>query len=202
MVVRTTRAESKAATRTELLDAARRVFVDRGYHGASLDLVAREAGYTKGAVYSAFANKADLFLAVYDREMEGRRERIADAVAEARARGAEPADEAGRDFFARVRDERPWTLALLEFRLHAARDPVVNAAWSERHRAFVEFFAETVVTPFTGEAGGVAEAIVGIALANGFALEHLALPDLADEERYIAALSLVGDALGAGATRR
>src|SRR3712207_10080 len=73
MAVRTTRAASKAATRNGLLEAARRVFVERGYHGASLDLVAREAGYTKGAVYSAFANKADLFLAVYDRDRKSTR---------------------------------------------------------------------------------------------------------------------------------
>src|SRR3954465_11737054 len=96
MAVRMTRAESKAATREELLDAARRVFLERGYHGASLELVARAAGYTKGAVYSAFASKADMFLALYDREMEARRERL-EAVA------ADPAE-----WLERVRGARAW----------------------------------------------------------------------------------------------
>src|SRR5512134_2307098 len=115
MATRLTRSESKAATREELLEAARRVFLDRGYHGASLDLVAREAGYTKGAVYSAFANKADLFLAVYDREQERRR-----ATLEHVTRSGDPTTQA-EDWLERVRSERPWVLALLEFRLHAAR---------------------------------------------------------------------------------
>src|SRR3954470_4785499 len=159
MAVRVSRAESKAATRAELLDAARRVFLERGFHGASLELVAREAGYTKGAVYSAFAGKADLFLAVYDREMERRRAEISAVVAEALARGDESADEAGRDFFRRLRAERAWTLTLLEFRLHAARHPDVNAAWSQRHREFVSWFAESVITPFLGREVGVGDAL-------------------------------------------
>ncbi len=43
--------------------AARTVFLRRGFHGASLDEIAEEAGYTKGAVYSNFAGKDDLYLA-------------------------------------------------------------------------------------------------------------------------------------------
>jgi AcrR family transcriptional regulator len=181
-----TRAESKAATRAGLLDAARRVFLERGFHGASLELVAREAGYTKGAVYSAFAGKADLFLAVYDREMERRRAEISSVVS---------AGEAGRDFFRRLQAERAWTLALLEFRLHAARNAEVNAAWSERHRAFVEWFAEAVLTPFADRELGVPDALAAIAMSNGYALEHLALPDEADEEAYVEALSILWEGL-------
>ena len=47
MTTRLTRPERKAATRRELLDAARTVFLRRGFHGASLDEIAEEAGYTK-----------------------------------------------------------------------------------------------------------------------------------------------------------
>src|SRR5829696_4377887 len=122
------RAESKAATRAELLDAARSVLVERGYHGASLDLVAREAGYTKGAVYSAFGGKAQMFLAVWEREVERRWSRIEREAAE-----ADPADIAtttGEDWLARLRAEREWTLALLEFRLHAAREPDLNQLYA------------------------------------------------------------------------
>ena len=61
-------------TREHLLAAAAEVFAERGFHGASLDEVAAVAGFTKGAVYSNFKNKEDLFLALfqanYDREME------------------------------------------------------------------------------------------------------------------------------------
>src|SRR4051794_16274585 len=64
--MRMTRAESKQHTREALLAAAREVFARDGFHGATLERVAQEAGFTKGAVYSAFDSKADLFLAVYE----------------------------------------------------------------------------------------------------------------------------------------
>src|SRR5690625_5096186 len=63
---RRTRAELQQETREHLLEAAAVVFTQRGYHGATMDAVAQEAGYTKGAVYSNFANKEDLFLALLD----------------------------------------------------------------------------------------------------------------------------------------
>lgn len=59
---RLTRSEAKARTRTALLSAAKSVFAREGYGGASLDQIAADAGYTKGAVYTHFASKEELFL--------------------------------------------------------------------------------------------------------------------------------------------
>ena len=168
--MRMTRAESKAATRSELLDAARRVFVERGYHGASLELVAGEAGYTKGAVYSAFGSKGRMFLAVYEREIE---ERLAMFV----ETGPDPA-AAARQHLGRVRADPGWTLALLEFRLHAAaRDPELNGAYAERHRRYLATLSDVVGT----------DATAMIALGNGFALEQLATPEEEVETMFIEA---------------
>ena len=70
-----TQERRRQLTREHLLAAAAQVFAERGFHGATLDEVARVAGFTKGAVYSNFASKDDLFLALfkanYEREMEG-----------------------------------------------------------------------------------------------------------------------------------
>ena len=66
MVARLARPERKAKTREDILAAARRVFFGSGFHGTTLDEIAEEAGYTKGAVYSNFASKDDLFLAVFE----------------------------------------------------------------------------------------------------------------------------------------
>src|SRR3954467_6575664 len=63
---RSRRQERKDETRAELIAAAARVFARAGFHGASLEEIAREAGYTTGAIYWHFANKDDLFLAVYE----------------------------------------------------------------------------------------------------------------------------------------
>ena len=74
---------------------------ERGFHGASLDEVAAVAGFTKGAVYSNFKNKEDLFLALfkanYDREMEALRATLDDSEVPPEARIS--------DFVALIRDE-------------------------------------------------------------------------------------------------
>jgi AcrR family transcriptional regulator len=54
-------------TRSLLLDAAEEVFAEKGFTSATLDDIARTAGYTKGAIYKHFGAKEDLFLAVSDR---------------------------------------------------------------------------------------------------------------------------------------
>ena len=67
MAERWTRERRLEHTRTVLLDAAEDVFAEKGFTPATLDDIARAAGYTKGAIYKHFATKEDLFLAVSDR---------------------------------------------------------------------------------------------------------------------------------------
>src|SRR2546423_7431059 len=62
LTTRLTRAERQAQTRRELLDAAARVFVRRGFQGSSVEEIAAEAGYTRGAFYSNFRSKEELFV--------------------------------------------------------------------------------------------------------------------------------------------
>ena len=57
-------------TRRHLLEAAAIVFAQKGFHAATLDEVAAAAGFTKGAVYSNFKSKDDLFLALFDDRIE------------------------------------------------------------------------------------------------------------------------------------
>ena len=71
-----TRADRRARTREELVDAADRLFTTNGFHATSVDAVADAAGYTKGAVYSNFASKEDLFFAVYERRVDRRVEEM------------------------------------------------------------------------------------------------------------------------------
>src|SRR5690349_7900620 len=71
-----TRLEAKERTRARLLDAADETFRRDGYHGTDLREVARRAGVTTGAVYWSFPSKADLFLAVFDRNLEQRLQEV------------------------------------------------------------------------------------------------------------------------------
>jgi AcrR family transcriptional regulator len=59
---RLTRAERQAQTRRELLDAAARVFVRRGFTGSSVEEISAEAGYTRGAFYSNFSSKDEILV--------------------------------------------------------------------------------------------------------------------------------------------
>jgi AcrR family transcriptional regulator len=67
---RRTQAQRRATTTRALLDAARSLFAEKGYHGAAAEEIVRRAGLTRGALYHHFEDKKDLFRVVVD-EMEG-----------------------------------------------------------------------------------------------------------------------------------
>jgi AcrR family transcriptional regulator len=76
-----TQAERRAATRSRLLDAAETLFVDRGYEGTSTQQILAAAGVSRGGLYHHFANKRELFEAVFSR--------VSDAALARAARGVE-----------------------------------------------------------------------------------------------------------------
>jgi AcrR family transcriptional regulator len=65
------RSARKAETRTRLLEAAARVYTRDGFGGATLDEVAAEAGFTKGAVYAHFGSKENLLVALMEEHLAG-----------------------------------------------------------------------------------------------------------------------------------
>jgi AcrR family transcriptional regulator len=79
-----TQAERSEATRTALMDAARRLFAERGYADVGTEEIVREAGVTRGALYHHFDGKRDLLRAVYE-QIEGE---IAQDLAERAVSGA------------------------------------------------------------------------------------------------------------------
>src|SRR5262245_64069879 len=74
MMTRLRRAQMVERNREAVLRAARRVFLDKGYAGATLESIAEEAGFSKGVMYSQFHSKADIFLTLMERRMEERNE--------------------------------------------------------------------------------------------------------------------------------
>jgi AcrR family transcriptional regulator len=173
VVARMSRAERKAQTRSALLKAGRGLFTHEGFHGATLDRVAAEAGFTKGAVYASFPTKADLFLAIFEERCEAR-------CAEIRRMGERASSPAGflelivADWQRVMRRERDWTLLLIEFWVHAARDDDLRERLLELHlrtrRATVDALERLGAAD--GLALDVEDAVTGqIALGNGMNLE-------------------------------
>jgi AcrR family transcriptional regulator len=114
-----TRAERRAQTRAALLDAAARVFVDRGFAGASVEAIAAEAGYTRGAFYSNFATKEELFVAL----LQERGFELARSVARKGA-GLTPGEVGAYAAAVHTHAIEEWMIRLfLEVLAHAGRDP-------------------------------------------------------------------------------
>jgi AcrR family transcriptional regulator len=167
------RAERRDRTVAELVDAADRLFVSRGFHATSVDQIATEAGYTKGAVYSNFTSKEELFFAVYRR----RAEQFVDAV-EPMIDELGPVEALNRlalDTTTRRGREDGWLAVFFEFWAHVLRHPELRerfAAIRRRSRqpleAALERFAEDrhARLPFDATAATVTmnAAQVGLAL--------------------------------------
>jgi AcrR family transcriptional regulator len=133
---RLTRAERREATRTELLEAASRVFARQGFHAATLDDVAREAGYTTGAIYSNFVGKDELFRAAFEYQIA----RDIREVAEAEATATEDTPGARTRAYSRrwmelLRERPEMFLLLLEYWAYAMRRPELRESFAERFGA-------------------------------------------------------------------
>jgi AcrR family transcriptional regulator len=142
MAVRLSRAERREQTRQELISAAEACFVSRGFHASSVDEVAERAGYTKGAVYSNFASKEDLFFAVYERRVE---QVLTEVVPGLRQAGVESAFDwlATAAIERRDRDDG-WLAVFFEFWAHTLRHPELRDRFAAIHARFLEPLAEAV----------------------------------------------------------
>jgi AcrR family transcriptional regulator len=142
MAVRMSRAERREQTRQELISAAEACFVSRGFHASSVDEVAERAGYTKGAVYSNFASKEDLFFAVYERRVEQVLTEVAPGL---RQLGAERAfDQLAAGAMHRRDPDDGWRAVFFEFWAHVVRHPELRERFAAIHARFLEPLADAV----------------------------------------------------------
>lgn len=196
---RLTRTESKALTRERVLEAARVVFLQRGFHATTVDQIAEEAGFTKGAVYSAFDSKAELFLALYEERVA---RRAGDYLRSGEGLGAdEQARAAVAEWVEVLRRDRDWSLVLIEFWIHAARDEKLRERFSRLHATLRHSLAEA----FEGAADRSGRrlaassellAMASMALANGFVLEGFAEPEVVSGGAFAEVAILLGSAFG------
>ncbi|HYU61707.1 MAG TPA: TetR/AcrR family transcriptional regulator [Solirubrobacterales bacterium] len=205
MPPRLTRKERKANTRSNLLRSAAKVFCRKGMEGGSIDEVAQDAGYTKGAFYANFKSKEELFLAMLDERFEERLEEI-DRVAAAGGGIEDQAREAGADFARHLGDDE-WHRLFLEFTAYAARDEDFRQELTTRLRSLRERIA--AVYRSTAEQAGTEPplpveqvAMMTFTMANGFALAKLLEPDEVPDELFGTMLAVLFTGLGAIATER
>ena len=130
-------------TRERLLEAAYEVFAETGVHGSSVEAIAERAGFTRGAFYSNFDSKEELFFALAEREMLARFNNLQQGIDEILpgVDASAVTDDISlaqivTDFLNLQMDDRRWTLMQSEFRLHAMRDAGQAAQFLEYERDF------------------------------------------------------------------
>ncbi len=124
-------------TREALVASARDVFAQRGFHAASLEEIAEAAGFTRGAVYSNFENKEELFFAVLDRHIELQLAAF-DALFEDSGGPAAAADEDIARVWRQLTagSDPQWVALSLEFRLYALRNPEIRDRFLTRYHGY------------------------------------------------------------------
>lgn len=134
----------REATRQRLLDAAARVFAEVGFDAASVEAVCEAAGYTRGAFYSNFASKEELFLELCARAAAAQIAAVRAAVADFAS--APTGDDIVADTLALVStvleasaDDRSSVLLMSEVRIHGLRNVEIARAY---RRQAVQMTAE------------------------------------------------------------
>ena len=149
-----TESARRRRTRTRLLDAAFEVFAEEGVRAASVETIAEAAGFTRGAFYSNFSSKEELFFALMEREKAMRVEQLVTGVDQFLAplvgdEGAELGDEDVLQTITRIlelqSDDRRWWLVQAEFQLMALRDHSIAADYLRYHDEFFSELTEIVV---------------------------------------------------------
>lgn len=194
-----TRKQRQIRTRASLMRSAARVFARRGLQRGTIDEVAADAGFTKGAFYANFASKEDLFLAMLDEGFAVRLRQVGQLSGVDQLRDLRPIVERARlegEAFARhLVDDHDWHRLFIEFVLHATREEPFRRELTRRYGELRVGIAKL----FAGRATQLEVqppveverlARMTFMMANGFALERLLEPDEVAEELYGAMLGI------------
>jgi AcrR family transcriptional regulator len=179
-----TRAEKQQRTRGALLRSASKLFCRRGLEGTSIDDVAENAGYTKGAFYANFKSKEELFLVMLDEKFSRELERIDRALA-----GTGDPDEEARtaaaDYLHFASGEE-WPRLYFEFAAHAARNEEFRQELATRQRAMRERLVKVYQRwskDFPADAPVPLADIAAMTyfMADGFLVDRLIEPGLSED---------------------
>jgi AcrR family transcriptional regulator len=182
---RQTRAEKQASTRASLLKSAADVFERRGYAAASVEEITERAGFSRGAFYSNFDTKEELFLTLIESRIGDRLQEIADAFRDGQT-AADRIRSGGRFLDSLVAKDRQWCLLYMEFWGRAVRDPKLRrrfaaqyAAWRGGIAQIIESQSNDVGVELDAPPDELASAL--IALFEGQVLQRLIDPRPFDE---------------------
>src|ERR1700683_5516801 len=191
---RLTSEDKRQANRARILQAARKVFAQRGYHGATIAQIADEAGLANGAVYYTFANKEDPFLARLDQWRAKLIQDIGKAVGRpGSAEPQRPFQDEVLHIGAALKRGREWRLLLFEFVTYAARNPQFRERFVAGRQKFkgalASALAERTAAHHIQPALSPEQlAALLTALVNGLALDEITEPGAIPDDLLATAL--------------
>lgn len=182
--------ERRAPTHARLVAAATKVVARRGFHAATVDEIADEAGFSVGALYSNFDGKDDVFLAVFDGHLRWFEERLEEA-----ASAADPT-RAFRDWMDALMKDPEQLLIFIEFWAYAVRRPKLRRSFAARMAEMRSDMTDALKQRAESTGGELqlpAEtlAVVLLAMARGLGIEKLADADAVDDSVAQLVASLV-----------
>ncbi|MFM0398798.1 TetR/AcrR family transcriptional regulator [Paraburkholderia aspalathi] len=164
---RLTREQSKDQTRLRLLDAAQAIFMKKGFVAASVEDIAGAAGYTRGAFYSNFRSKNELFLELLRRDHEAMQAGLQTIFENAAAR--EEMEERVLRYYSNLHRENKCFLLWVEAKLLAVRDGRFRIRFNaflheklEQLSAYIREFSTRVGTPLPLPAETLAMGLMGL----------------------------------------
>jgi AcrR family transcriptional regulator len=170
----------RSEVRERILAAAVTTFASEGFAGATIDMIAEAAGFTKGAVYSNFGSKDDLFFALLDAQVTARVTLITELIEKVGAsEGPESAAAAvGKALMRMIHENTDYQLLFIEYWLRAARDPQIRERFAKHRRTITDRTMKAIDPAVLARTGLSPEALgmLLVALSNGFAIEEIVAP--------------------------
>jgi AcrR family transcriptional regulator len=164
---RLTREQSKDQTRLRLLDAAQTIFMKKGFVAASVEDIAEAAGYTRGAFYSNFRSKPELFLELLRRDHEAMQAEL-HSIFEGQATREEMEENVLR-YYSRLPRDNKCFLLWVEAKLLAARDARFRVRFNaflheklDQLSAYITEFSVRAGTPLPLPAEALALGLMGL----------------------------------------
>ncbi len=191
-------------TRLRLIEAAERLFIRKGFDDASVDEISEMAGYSRGAFYSNFDDKEQVFLAVIDRCQP----KVSNVLDDIFQQITEPAERvtAVREWFSNQWRLKDFIALRMEFARRAMRDRSARKHLAELRRRELETYAASV-GQYLGATYGVpadpSEVVALALLAVAHGLGSLAIDSEPEwEHMYTEAAKLVFDRMSASQSSR
>ncbi|PCC48412.1 TetR/AcrR family transcriptional regulator [Brevibacterium aurantiacum] len=174
---RLSRSEQRLQTRNRLLDSAATLFAERGVNGASVEQIAEDAGFSRGAFYGNFANKHELVIEL----LEQRTSRELDEVSEI-ATGPAPFEALREWHRGRAGNLDGWLSLRTELLLYAIRNPEFRPRLAERERVALDAHTSSIEHAFAERgteppAPAAFLALIVHALEDGLLFQRMLHPD-------------------------